>query len=73
MYAALQPQSMLRSSPYKQTLLTSTANSTLAGYPDRSFGSEHPSGHDRTSYDLPAPLPFDVMTGNTDDCKLAFH
>ena len=72
-YAALQPQLVLGSSPYEQMLLMSTANSTLAGYPDRTFGSERPSGHDGTSYDLPASSPFDVIMGNTDDRKLPFH
>ena len=42
----------------------------MVDYPDRSFGSKHSLGHNRISYDLPAFSPFDVMMGNTDDCKV---
>jgi len=75
-YAASQPQSLHGSSPFAQTLLTLTANSTLAHYPGLSFGSGHPSGHNRTSSDLPAFSSLGVestMTGNMDDCKVTFY
>ena len=75
-YAAFQPQSSFGSSPYAQTLLTSTANSISAGYPGWSFGSKHPSGHDGISPDSLAFSPLGIestMTVNMDDRKVAFH
>jgi hypothetical protein len=71
-HAASQPQSPFQSSPYERALLTSTPNPASWGYPDPSFGSEHPSGHDGTPSHLPA-FPPSVTTGDIDDGKFAFH
>jgi len=71
-YTAFPLQSLLRSYPYKQALLTLTLNSTLWSQPDWTFGSEHLSGHDGTP-DSPGLPPLGNVTGNMDDGKLTLR
>jgi len=53
MNAASQPQFIFQSFPYELVFLTSIQNLTSWGYPDRLFGSEGPSGRDRSPSHLP--------------------
>jgi len=74
--AASQPQSLRRSPPSEPALPTFTQNSMLWGHPDRSFGSEHPSGHSGISSDLPSFQLLgngSITTGNVVNSKFAPH
>jgi len=71
-YTVFPLQSLLRSYPYEQALLTLTPNSTSWSQPDWTFGSKHLSGHDRTP-DSPGLPPLGNVTGNMDDGKLTLR
>lgn len=74
--AASQPQSLRRSPPSEPALPTFTQNSMLWGHPDRSFGSEHPSGHGGISSDSPSFQLLgngSITTGNVVNSKFAPH
>src|SRR5260221_14749097 len=75
-FSASQPQYLIQSSHSEHRLLTSPPNSTTLGLLELTFGSKHPSGHDRIPSDLPAfsLAGNEVMTlGDMDDSKFAFH
>jgi len=69
-HAASQPQSILRSSPYERVLPTLSPALTSQGYPDPTFGSDHPSGCNRTLSDLPG-FPLLVTTRDVYERKFA--